>query len=131
MLASLFKTEAEIVHVCFDKYNAKFLKSVERMQRGSINVQFKITGSEQTIQQSGQKLMKNICFKNELTRFLIKEFEKPHYACYYHEKSFLISFGGDCTQYTPTDCTLVMVTLADVLMWQKLQEILRSVSLVY
>lgn len=87
------------VHVCLDKYLEKSIKGSERELRGAVNTVYKITGSEQSIRQSGEKLIKNGKFKDELARFLLKEWGKDHYCNYLVGKTLYASYGGECYQY--------------------------------
>ena len=75
-----------------------------------MNALYNITGSEQTIRQSGQKLLQNGNFKDELARFLLKEWGKDHYCHFLAGKTLYASYGGECYQYVPDELQNVNVT---------------------
>ena len=87
------------VHVCFDKYLENSIKGSESELHGAVNTVYKISGPEQTIRQSGEKLIKNGSFKDELARFLLKEWGKDHYCNYLVGKTLYASYGGKSYQY--------------------------------
>ena len=91
------------VHLCLDKYIENSIKDSERKMRGAVDMQFTITGPEQILMQSGQKLLKNGIFKNEIAKFLLKEWAKDHYHNLFQGKKLTASYGGDCFQYIPDD----------------------------
>lgn len=53
-------------HICLDKYVENSIKYSERKLRGAVDNLHIISGREQTMRQSGQKLLTNGIFKNEL-----------------------------------------------------------------
>jgi len=110
MLSILCAGKASEVHVCFDKYLENSIKGSERELRGAVNALYNITGSEQTIRQSGQKLLQNGNFKDELARFLLKEWGKDHYCHFLAGKTLYASYGGECYQYVPDELQNVNVT---------------------
>ena len=55
------------VHVCLDKYVVNSIKDSERQLRGATNQPYGITGPDQKIRQSGQKLLTLL----SLTTFLM------------------------------------------------------------
>ena len=65
--------EGHEVHVCLDKYIENSIKDSERQLRGAVDAIYTITGPEQTMRQRGQTLLRNGTFKNELGKFLMKE----------------------------------------------------------
>ena len=99
ILGSVCSGRASEVHICLDKYLDNSLKASERELRGAVNVNYEITGPEQSIRQSGQKLIHNINFKDELARFLLREWMKAHYSAYIEGKVVYASYGGKCYQY--------------------------------
>lgn len=96
---------SEEVHVCLDKYVENSIKDSERQLRGAVNTAYSITGPDQKIRQSGQKLLANSSFKNELGKFLLHEWGKNHYMNMMNGKTVIISYGGDCLQYSPDHST--------------------------
>ena len=99
IIASLCSGRASEVHICLDKYLDISLKASERELRGAVSVVYEITGAEQSIRQSGQKLIHNTNFKDELAKFLLKEWIKPHYSVYIEGKTLYASYGGKCYLY--------------------------------
>lgn len=91
------------VHVCLDKYLENSIKDSERHLRGANDSAYVITGPEQNIRQTGQKLLSNGIFKNELSKFLLKEWSKKHYWHLFGGKRLIASFGGECLQYIPEE----------------------------
>ena len=89
------------VHLCFDKYIEKSIKASERKLRGATDSTYIIIGAEQKIRQSGQKLLANSAFKNELAKFLLDEWTKDHYYNIFAGKILYASHGGNCYQYVP------------------------------
>jgi len=67
------------VHVCLDKYIENSIKDSERKLRGAEDSIYKITGADQKMRQRGEKLLNNGMLKNELGKFLLKEWGKDHY----------------------------------------------------
>ena len=99
------------VHICLDKYVENSIKDSERKLRGAEDATYTITGAEQTIRQKGENLLSNGMLKNELGRFLLKEWEKNHYNSVLNGKVLYASFGGECFQYTPTNgCQEITMT---------------------
>ncbi len=98
------------VHVCFDKYVEMSVKESERRLRGAIDLPYIITGADQTTRQSGQKLLSNGNFKNELAKFVMKEWQKNHYFNIFNGKTLVASYGGDCLQYDPDENESICVT---------------------
>ena len=99
-LLMIFSTSADTVHVCLDKYVSNSIKECERRQRDVSNTTFVITGPEQILRQSGQKVMKNGSFMNEFALFFMEELKKPHYSIYFQNKVLVASYGGNCLQYS-------------------------------
>ena len=94
---------ADEVHVCLDKYVPNSIKDSERKLRGAKDSAYSIIGAEQTLRQKGETLLKNGTFKDELGRFLIKEWGKSHYHNILDGRTLYASYGGDCTQYVPDE----------------------------
>ena len=69
--------------------------------RGTVTTPFIITGTEQRPKQSGNQLLKNENFKQQLAIFLLKEWSKPHYGPVLNGKVLVASHGGNCCRYTP------------------------------
>ena len=103
MLSVVCSGRAHEVHVCFDKYEQNSIKDSERKLRGAVDSIYTITGPDQIIRQSGKKLLTNGAFKNELAKFLFKEWRKSNYWNIFGGKTLLASFGGECFQYFPDE----------------------------
>ena len=97
------------VHICFDKYVEHSIKSSERQLRGASHALYVITGPDQTIRQTGQKLLTNCTFKNELAKFLVKEWGKTHYWNIMNGKTVVASYGGECLQFIPDELQNIAV----------------------
>jgi len=110
MLSVMCYGRAREVHVCLDKYVENSIKDSERKLRGAVDSAYNITGPEQTIRQSGPKLLTNGIFKNELAKFLLKEWGKDHYWYIFGGKTLVASYGGECFQYIPDELQHVKVT---------------------
>ena len=103
IISVVCKGRATEVHVCLDKYIENSIKDSERKLRGAVDLQYTITGPDQKIRQSGQKLLDNGVFKNELGKFLLQEWKKDHYWSIYKGKTVVVSYGGECFQYIPDE----------------------------
>lgn len=99
MLSMVCSGNSQEVHVCFDKYLETSIKNSERKLRGAIDCPYVITGPDQKIRQSAQTLLTNGIFKNELAKFLLKEWHKSHYLHILNGKQLFASHGGECFQY--------------------------------
>ena len=84
------------IHVCFDIYSETSLKFNERQRRGGIETEFLITGPDQAPKQPNEALLKNGSFKNELGKFLLKEWQKESLQVYLQNKLLFVSHGGHC-----------------------------------
>lgn len=98
------------IHVCLDKYVENSVKDSERKLRGAEDSVYTITGPNQTMRHKGAKLLKNGIFKNELGKFLLKEWGKNHYWNILNGKTLYASYGGECFQYTPNEFQDISVT---------------------
>ncbi|XP_068213902.1 uncharacterized protein [Palaemon carinicauda] len=98
------------IHVCLDKYVENSVKDSERKLRGAEDSVYTITGPNQTMRHKGAKLLKNGMFKNELGKFLLKEWGGNHYWNILNGKTLYASYGGECFQYTPNDFQEISVT---------------------
>ena len=99
LLSTICTGQAAEVHVCFDKYGTNSIKDGERTLRGAQDTAYNITGPEQILRQSGQRMLSNGIFKNELAKFLLEEWGKDHYWNFFNRKLLFASYGGDCCQY--------------------------------
>ena len=88
------------IHVLFDTYIQSSIKGYERQLRGAEDRPFVITGQEQAPKQSGQQLLKNGLFKDQLAIFLLNEWVKDHYGPIIGRKRLVVSHGGRCVTYT-------------------------------
>ncbi|KAG1714730.1 Cyclic nucleotide-gated channel cone photoreceptor subunit alpha [Nymphon striatum] len=88
------------VHVLFDTYIQSSIKGYEIQLRGAEDRPFVITGPEQAPKQSGQQLLKNGLFKDQLAIFLLGEWAKDHYGPIIGRKRLAVSHGGRCVTYT-------------------------------
>ncbi|KAJ8046447.1 hypothetical protein HOLleu_05119 [Holothuria leucospilota] len=80
ILLAVCSNKAREVHLCLDKYGKKSIKDSERRMRSAVDCAYVITGPEQTIKQNGKNLLNNGVFKNEVSKFLLKEWRKGHYC---------------------------------------------------
>ena len=110
MLSVVCAGSASEAHVCLDKYVENSIKDSERKLRGAVDSVYVITGPDQTIRQSGKKLLTNGVFKNELAKFILKEWGKDHYWNIFGGKTLLASYGGECFQYVPDEDHHITVT---------------------
>ena len=81
-------------------YIQSSIKGYERQLRGAEDRPFVITGPEQAPKQSGQQLLKNGLFKDQLAIFLLNEWVKDHYGLIIGRKRLVVSHGGRCVTYT-------------------------------
>ena len=63
ILSVLCSNRGTAVHICVDQYKINSIKDSERKLRGASNHTYSITGSEQTIRQSGKKMVSSIFLK--------------------------------------------------------------------
>jgi hypothetical protein len=110
MLSMVCSGNTSEVHVCFDKYVANSIKDSERKLREAQDSPYTITGPDQTMRQSGKKLMKNGIFKNEISKFVLKEWAKDHYWNLFGGRTLIASYGGECLQYVPDADEHITVT---------------------
>ncbi|XP_030837116.1 uncharacterized protein LOC105437992 [Strongylocentrotus purpuratus] len=115
MVSLVLSGKSTEVHVCLDKYVGNSIKDSERKLRGALDTVYEITGPDQTIRQSGQKLLANGVFKNELAKFLLREWGNDHHSYIYHGKTLFASYGGECYQYTPDEHNHINVSSPDYL----------------
>lgn len=101
ILSVICASKGKEVHICLDKYLEDSIKGSERKLRGAVDSAYNITGPEQTIRQSGKKLLANGMFKDQLGRFLLQEWGKEHYWHILEGKTVIASFGGDCLSFVP------------------------------
>ena len=99
ILSSVCSGRAKEIHLCFDKYMNNSIKDSERSLRGASETQYTITGPDQTIRQSGKKLLSNTGFKTALSKFLLNEWQNAQYYNILQEKILFVSYGGKCFQY--------------------------------
>ena len=99
LLGQVCRNNAQTVHVLFDKYRECSLKSNERDARGSVHKKFVITGSEQSPKLGCQKLLRIPSFKEELAKFLLKEWQNNNYVHILGAKTLFVSHGGECLKY--------------------------------
>ena len=72
-------------------------KDPERiLRKATENSIFIITGPDQMQRQCGAELLQNGAFKEEFSRFLLEEWQKPQYGPIIREKSVFVSHGGRC-----------------------------------
>ena len=114
MLSVVLSSGCQETHICLDKYVTNSIKDSERRLREACDTIFVITGPEQRIRQTGQKLLANSVFKNEFAKFLIKEWSEDHYHHLFGGKTLIVSYGGDCYQYKSTE-NQIIVTQPDYL----------------
>ena len=88
------------IHVLFDTHIQSSIKGYERQLRGAEDRPFVITGPEQAPKQSGQQLLKNCLFNDQLAIFLLNEWVKDHYGPIIGRKRLVVSHGGRCITYT-------------------------------
>ena len=100
ILSIVLHGKSSEVHVCLDRYEEGSIKDSERKMRGAVDMPFSITGADQTTRQNGQKLLTNGTFKNEFSKFLLKEWGRDYLWNYYQGKTLFASYGGECYMYT-------------------------------
>ena len=110
LLSAACSENASEIHVCLDKYISNSIKGCERQLRGAVDENYNITGPEQAIRQSGKKLLDNGNFKNELARFLLREWGKDNYWSFLSGKTLFASYGGECIQYVPDELQHINVS---------------------
>ena len=88
------------IHLLFDTYHPMSLKESERKLRGADDRPYLITGPEQAPRQGCQKLLQNGIFKDQLAKFLLKEWQEDHYGPILANKTLILSHGGNCLQLT-------------------------------
>ena len=76
------------------------IKDSERKLRGAVDSIYVITGPDQTIRQSG----------NKLAKFILNEWGKDHYWTIFGGKTLLASYGGECFEYVPDEHRHITVT---------------------
>ena len=79
------------------------LKDSERELLGFVKCHYVTTGPEQTILQSGQKLLNNVEFKNEISEFFLREWQKGHYYSLFSGKILYVFHGNECCEFVPNN----------------------------
>ena len=101
MLSMVFSEIAHEVHICSDKYVENSIKDNERKQCGAVDTAYTITDLDQKTRQSGKTLLINRTFKNELAKFLLREWKKSIYWELFGGKTLFASHTGECFHYVP------------------------------
>ena len=96
IISQAMKFRCKEIHVLFDTYKKDSIKASERLRRQGEDAEYKITGPDQSPGVSVAKLLKNSNFKQQLAKFLMKEWCKDQYAPYLENKKLYVSSGGDC-----------------------------------
>ena len=93
-----------VVHVLFDTYVSKSLKQHERDMRGEHSTpSFVITGPDQAPQVNIRDLLANMSFKEELPKFLMREWSKDVYLASLLGKTVYVSHGGSCIKLSQAE----------------------------
>ena len=79
------------------------LKDSKRELFGFAKCHYVTTGPEQTILQSGQKLLNNVEFRSEISEFFLREWQKGHYYCLFSGKVLYVFHGGECYEFVPNN----------------------------
>ncbi|KAK4309970.1 hypothetical protein Pmani_018437 [Petrolisthes manimaculis] len=103
VLSTVCNGSGSEVYVCLDKYIENSIKDSERQLRGTVNTVYTISGPDQSVRQKGQTLLSSSSFKNELGKFLLREWQKDHYWSLLNGKTLYASHGGVCYKYTPNE----------------------------
>ncbi|KAK4318061.1 hypothetical protein Pmani_010908 [Petrolisthes manimaculis] len=106
VLSTVCNGSGSEVYVCLDKYIENSIKDSERQLRGTVNTVYSlytISGPDQSVRQKGQTLLSSSSFKNELGKFLLREWQKDHYWSLLNGKTLYASHGGVCYKYTPNE----------------------------
>ena len=93
LLSTICTGQVTEVHVCLDKHVVNSIKDGERKLRGAQDTAYNVTGPEQILRQSGQRMLSNGLFKNELAKFLLDEWGKEHYCNFFKGKILFASYG--------------------------------------
>ena len=93
------------------------LLSEQQKREGVNDIAYQITAPGQHKKQKGSELLKDICFKEELGRFLLDELQKEQYGPIIGEKIIYISHGGNCIRLKNTSGQL-KVTRPEVMQGQ-------------
>ena len=93
-LKTVCRERGQNLHVVFDTYSDEDLKAQERQMRGASQEVFKITGRDQAPRKPSDTLMKNTSFKNELSKFLMMEWQREEYREVVGRRKLFVSYGG-------------------------------------
>lgn len=110
VLSTVCSGSGSEVHVCLDKYVENSIKDSERQLRGTVHTIYTISGPDQSVRQKGQTLLSSSSFKNELGKFLLREWKKDHYWSLLNGKTLYASHGGVCYKYTPNENQHILVS---------------------
>ena len=77
LLSQISKHKGDSIHhVLFDTYKDTSIKANERHRRNNTDREYLFTGSDQAPRVSPAQLLKNGQFKEELAKFLMREWKK-------------------------------------------------------
>lgn len=99
LLRKLCNTEADEIHVIFDRYFQQSIKDYERRNRQEVNQEFAITGAEQRMPPDFMKSLQNIKFKEALVVFLVQNWHNDALVPILKEKMVYVTCEEKCFSF--------------------------------
>ena len=97
LISAVSQGDSADIRLLFDQYpEAISLKSCERNRRGSIDVQFSITGPKQKRPSDLRRALASESFKRELPKFLVEEWKNNSYQNILGDRKLYVDIPGDC-----------------------------------
>ena len=116
ILSSACSTGVSEIYICFDQYRNLSIKQSKRKMRGCTDDRvFLMSSLHQSLKQTGLQLLRNENFKEELAKFLLKEWKKDYYAPFLKGKTLFATHAGTCYSYTSDfSCSSMMVQQLEI-----------------
>ena len=97
------------IDILFDTYEEPTIKGNERERRVAEETVYNITGAEQIRSRNLEKALKSVSFKQQLPRFLVKDWAKQWYFACLDGRELYVGFDTECLQFKVVD-KMVQVT---------------------
>lgn len=94
---------SERVDIVFDTYEEPSIKDCERDRRGAEETVYLIHGPEQVRPKDFGKALKSSSFKQQLPRFLMKDWAEQHHAPALTDREVFLGVEGECAKFSVVD----------------------------
>ena len=99
ILIKLCSSDANEIHLIFDRYLTPSIKDSERQNRQEFDIPFKISGPQQTRPTDFLKSLKNYRFKEALVQFLANYWENDYLRKIINNKKIFVTVEEHCYSY--------------------------------